>query len=63
VIGIVLIAQNTDDLAVVMLETLAEDLQQQVSDIVATPGPGKELGGNRAHAWLCSWSLSGAGSG
>jgi hypothetical protein len=38
VIRVVLIAQDPDGLAAIVLEALAEDLQEQVGDIVPRPG-------------------------
>jgi hypothetical protein len=50
VIGVVLVAQDANGLAVVVLEALAEDLQQQVGDLVAAPRLGEELGDNPARS-------------
>ena len=40
-IRVVLIAQDPDGLAAIVLEALAEDLQQQVGDIVPMAGAGQ----------------------
>jgi hypothetical protein len=47
VIRVVLIADDPDGLAAVVLEALAQDLQQQVGDIVPTAGLGEELVGDQ----------------
>ncbi len=47
VIRVVLIAQDPDGLAAIVLEALAQDLHQQVGDIVPTAGLGKELVGDQ----------------
>jgi hypothetical protein len=47
VIRVVLIAQDPDGLAAIVLEALAPDLQQQVGDIVPTAGLGKQLVGDQ----------------
>src|SRR3984957_12235329 len=53
VIRVVLIAQDPDGLAAIVLEALAEDLQQQAGDIVPTAGPGEQrVGDQGAHQWI-----------
>jgi hypothetical protein len=48
VIRVVLIAQDPDGLAAIVLEALAEDLQQQVGDIGPTAGLGEQLVGDQS---------------
>src|SRR5580704_13480689 len=47
VIRVVLIAHDPDGLAAIVLEALAQDLQQQVGDIVSAAGLGEQLVGDQ----------------
>src|SRR5438445_459192 len=44
VVGVVLVAQDPDGLAAFVLQALAQDLQEELLDIVPATGPGVKLG-------------------
>jgi hypothetical protein len=64
VVGVLLVARDPDRFAAVMLQALAEDLQEQALDIVPTPGLGVKLGDHvRTHDGVPSLVATTAGCG